>query len=87
MGEEERWMDERRMKGAGEGLESVTSTRCSAGGGGGRENKDRDGEIDGSRTGVCGFQCVQSVVASPPQFAETVVSTAHAPRHTLTHTL
>lgn len=44
----------------------MTPARCSAGGGSGEKTKTGDGEIDGSRTGVCGFQCVQSVVVVPP---------------------
>lgn len=46
--------------------ECVTPARCSAGGGSAEKTKTGDGEIDGSRTGVCGFQCVQSVVVVPP---------------------
>lgn len=53
-----------RVAGYMEGSESVTLLGARLGGE--RENKDRDGEIDGSWTGVCGFQCVQSVVVFPP---------------------
>lgn len=55
-------------------------TRCSVGG---RENKDRDGEIDGSWTGVCGFQCVQSVVVSPHSLQRLWSHSTWTQTHTL----
>lgn len=84
-----RWIDERMVvedEGSGFGWRDWSPsdpTRCLVGG---MENKDRDGEIDGLWTGVCGFQYVQSVVVSHHSCRDCGL-TAHAPRHTLTHTL
>lgn len=52
---------------------------------GGEQTETVEGEIEGSRTGVCGFQCVQSVVVFLPHCFRDCGLPAEAPRHTHTH--